>query len=201
MKGPIPYEKYGHFDGLGTPLYRYTTTDHAGLVRAAGEGIYPNTDVFKDPAFQLLSKEGKLSGNQWHFVDVPTSAINFYKWATTNEDAGVKQFYSAVMLERLGYLEQAVKGLYVVAMQFPKAVGYTYFSTPWYMGPAALDRLEQLLRRHPKLHMRWIVGNIAVKGKFDTKTNNDVFSVDPGTLVDDKKGQTETPDRSFQADG
>src|ERR1700733_5234547 len=64
MKGPIPYEKYGHFDGLGTPLYRYTTTDHAGLVRAAGEGLYPNTDVFKDPAYQLLSKEGKLAGTQ-----------------------------------------------------------------------------------------------------------------------------------------
>lgn len=194
MAGPIPYEKYGHFDDLGTLRYRYTVTDHAGLAHAAGEGIYPNTDVLKDPVYQKLQKEGKLSGNQWHFVDTPTSVLNFYKWTTTAEDPGVKQFYAAVMLERLGMYEGAVKGLYAVAVHFPKAVGYTYFSTPWYMGPASLDRMEQLLRRHPALKMRWDPGNIQVKGKFDTQTNNDTFSVDPGRLVADRKGDETKPE-------
>ncbi len=193
IKGPIPYEKYGTFDDVGTPRFRYSMTDRAGLSRAAGEGIYPNSDVFKDPEYQKLFKAGKLAGNQWHFVDTPTAALNFYKWATTAEDPGVKQFFTAVMLERLGHLEEAVKGLYAVALHFPKAVGYTYFSTPWYMGPASLDRVEQLLRRHPKLHMRLTGGNIQIKGKFDTKTNNDVFSIDPGRLVSDRKGQYEPP--------
>src|SRR5207302_562293 len=52
VQGPIPYETFGHFDELGTPRYRYVITDRPGLARAAGEGIYPNTDIFKDPAYQ-----------------------------------------------------------------------------------------------------------------------------------------------------
>jgi len=96
-KGPVPYEKYGRFEELGTSRYRYAITDRTGLARAVGEGIYPNTDVFKDPAYQKLLKEGKLSGNHWHFVDTPTAALNFYKWASTAEDPGVKQEKTPMM--------------------------------------------------------------------------------------------------------
>jgi beta-glucuronidase len=181
--GPIPYEKYGEFLDIGTPRYHYHVTDYAGLAKVSGEGIYPNTEVTKDPAYQKLMKEGKLTGNQWHFVDTPTSALNFYKWASTMEEPGVKQFYEAMMLERSGLLEQAVKAYYAVAVFFPKSSGNTYFQTPWYMGTAALDRLEQLLRRHPELKMHWEPGEIHIQGKFDAKTSNDVFSVDPGRLV------------------
>jgi hypothetical protein len=193
IKGAVDYDKFGRFEGIGTPQYRFTMTDRAGLALAVGEGIYPNTTVFKDPAYQKLLKDGKLAGNQWRFVDTPEAGQNFYKWATTAEDPGVKQFYSSMMLERAGLLAEAVKGYYAVAVHFPKSIGYTYFSTPWYMGPAALDRLEQILRRHPELKMRWIPGNIQIKGKFDTLANNDAFVVNPGRLVNDKKGQLEKP--------
>jgi hypothetical protein len=51
---PIPYEKYGHFDGIGTSNYKYVITDKKGLAQAAGEGVFPNNDVFKDPAYKKL---------------------------------------------------------------------------------------------------------------------------------------------------
>src|SRR5437016_5101135 len=152
-KGPADYEKYGEFQDAGSTRYRYLIKGRAGLAADVGEGIYPNSDVYKDPTYQKLFKEGKLSSSQWKYVDTRTAALNFYKWAIAAEDPGVKQFYTAVMFERLGMYREAVKALYAVAVHFPRSVGYTYFSTPWYMGPASLDRLEELLRRHPTLGM------------------------------------------------
>src|SRR3954470_9413185 len=49
VSGPIPYKKFGHFEGLGTKDYRYVIDDKNGLAAAAGEGIFPNTKVFLDP--------------------------------------------------------------------------------------------------------------------------------------------------------
>ena len=53
-------------------------TDRPGLARAAGEGIFPNTDVTEDPAYRQFSKEGKLSGNQWTFARYADAGIEFY---------------------------------------------------------------------------------------------------------------------------
>src|SRR4029077_17507614 len=133
---------YGEFLDLGTPRYRYVIKDRAGLATDVGEGIYPNTDVNKDPTYQKLFRAGQLSGSQWRFVDNRTPAINFYKWTTAAEDPGVKQFYTGMMFESLCMLREGAKAFYAVAVHFPRAIGYTYFSTPWYMGPASLDRLE-----------------------------------------------------------
>ncbi len=183
IKGPIPYDKFGSFDEVGTPRFHYLIKDRPGLVRAAGEGIYPNADVFKDPRYLALRKEGKLRGSQWMFTDTPGAALNFYRWATAAEDPGIKQFYSAVMFERLGMIEEAVKGFYAVAVHFPKTVSYTYFNTPWYVSCAALDRMEQLLRRHPKIKMHWIPGSINVEGKYSNRPNGRFISIDPGQLL------------------
>src|SRR5688572_14871658 len=67
VKGPIPYEKFGQFEEIGTPRYRYTMSDRPGLAKAAGEGIYPNTDAIKDPTYKKLIQEKKLNGNHWRF--------------------------------------------------------------------------------------------------------------------------------------
>src|SRR4051812_19492140 len=69
VKGPIAYEKFGTFEGVGTRNYRYIITDKKGLAAAAGEGIFPNSDVQRDPTYKELQKQGKLAGNQWKFVD------------------------------------------------------------------------------------------------------------------------------------
>lgn len=187
IPGAIPYEEFGTFEGVGTEKYRYVIMDKKGLAEAAGEGIFPNTQVIRDPAYRQLLKEGKLSGSHWNFTDSRDASVNFYKWASTQEEPGVKQFFTAVMLERAGLLNEAVKALYAVAVHFPKSVSYTYYHTPWYLGPAALDRAVQLLRRHPEIKMELQGGHIAIRGKFDNDVQNDVFVVDPGRLVDVKK--------------
>lgn len=200
-KGPIDYTAFGQFEDIGGPHYRYVIRDWKGLSQAVGEGIYPNTDVKKDPSYLALQKDGKLTGNHWQFVETRTAARSFYKWATTAEEPGAKQFYTSIMFERLGMFEEAAKGFYAVGLHFPKSLGYTYFNTPWYMGPASLDRVEQLLRRHPSLGMEWSGGNIQITHKFDTSTNNDVFNVNPGTLsaVNAKQG-VDPPEELKDAD-
>ncbi len=193
IAGPIPYEKFGRFENVGTPDYHYVLTDRKGLADAAGEGIFPYEGVSRDPAYKALQKEHALEGSHWKFVDGNTAAKNFYRWATTNEDPGVKQFYTALMLERAGLLEQAVKAFYAVAVHFPKTVSYTYYDTPWYVGASSLDRVEQLLRRNPQVKMKLVGGRIAVQNRYDPDVKNDVFSIDPGKLVALKKPEDEKP--------
>jgi beta-glucuronidase len=182
VKGPIPYDSFGQFEEVGRPRYRYEITDWAGLARAAGEGIYPNKDVYKDPAYEKLQRQGRLNGNHWQFVDTPSAALNFYKWATAPEDPGVKQFYTAVMLERLGMIPEAINAYYAAAVHFPKATSTTFWKTPWYIGPTALDRVDWLTRSHPELNLHLEGGRIRVVHGFDEDPHNDVFETDPGRL-------------------
>jgi len=190
---PINYEKYGTFEGVGTKNYKYVITDKKGLSDAAGEGVFPNQDAAKSPAYRELQKAGKLTGNHWTFVDSNNAALNFYKWATTNEDPGVKQFYAALMLERAGYIAEAVKALYAIAVHFPKTSSVTYYDTPWPVAPAALDRAVQLLRRHPEVKMELRDAKIDIEGKYDADVKNDVHTVNPGKLVAVKKRTPEKP--------
>ncbi|MFA5198914.1 MAG: hypothetical protein WC432_05175, partial [Candidatus Omnitrophota bacterium] len=39
----VDYAKYGKFENVGTRDYRYIITDQEGLIKAVGEGIYPNS--------------------------------------------------------------------------------------------------------------------------------------------------------------
>lgn len=192
-KGPIDYERHGEFTNVGTDGYRYVIKDKKGLSAAAGEGIFPNTDVARDPRYLQLVKEGRLQGSHWTFVDGRDAELNFYKWASTAEAPGVKQFFTAIMLERAGLLEEAIKAYYAIAVHFPKAVSYTYYKTPWYIGPTALDRIEQLLRRHPSIKMRLEGGRIHIKTRYDNNVQNDDFEIDPGRLVAVKKRSEEKP--------
>ncbi|MCB4757651.1 MAG: hypothetical protein LHV69_11585, partial [Elusimicrobia bacterium] len=193
VKGPIPYERYGRFIDVGTPKYKFEITDRKGLAAAAGEGIFPNTQVTKDPRYREYLQAGKLEGRHWDFVDGIDAEVNFYKWANAAEDPGVKQFYTSVMLERLGLIEEAVKGFYSIAVHFPRAISYTYYNTPWYIGPSSLDRAEQLLRRHSALKMALPGGRISIQNRFDNDPQNDFFTINPGKLVKSSRGMEEKP--------
>ncbi|MFN0118012.1 MAG: glycoside hydrolase family 2 TIM barrel-domain containing protein [Elusimicrobiota bacterium] len=193
-KGAIPYEKFGKFEGVGTKSYRYVISDKNGLAEAAGQGIFPNSSNFKDPKFKELKQSGVLEGNHWNFVDPPYAARNFYKWASTQEDPGVKQFYIAVQLERAGLIEEAIKAYYAVVVHFPKTTSWTYYKTPWYIGPSSIDRIIQLLRHHPEIKLELQGADIKMDGKFDKDTKNDEFYVNPGKLINIKKT---TPEKAL----
>lgn len=180
---PVNYEKYGEFKGVGTISYKYIIDDQAGLARACGEGIYPDTTSLRyDPKFVEVKKK-LYKINQWSALNSRNLSLAFYKWNVAGEPQGIKQFYIASLLERSGLIKQAIKAYYAVIVHFPQTYGWTYWHTPWYVGPAALSRLNYLLAKHPELGLSLEGAYIKVKGGFDHNIANDVFIVNPGKFV------------------
>ena len=180
----INYESYGDFIYIGTERYAYHIRDSIGLSRAAGEGIYPNEQsVLNSPDYQQLFSLGKLKGNHWDFANSYDLQSVFYKWATCQEEPGVKQFTIAQILEKAGHIEHAIKAYYAVVVHFPKSVGYTFWGTPWYPGPVAIDKIYYLTRKYPKVGMELVGARIRIGNKFDDDVTNDVFIIHPGKLV------------------
>lgn len=186
----IDYEKYGEFIATGTTEYRYRIINSSGLKAAAGEGIFPNSSsVYQDPQYKKLKREGKLNGSHWDFVDTDDFEANFYKWTTAQEDPGVKLFNTAVALEKSGNLQHAVKAYYAVIVHFPKSHGFTYWGTPWYIGPVAVDKVKLILREHPEFGLELVGASVRVRNNLDNDVKNDQFAVIPGSLVKVKPGK------------
>ncbi|MBN2119884.1 MAG: hypothetical protein JW734_02355 [Candidatus Omnitrophica bacterium] len=180
---PVDYEKYGEFKGAGTKDYKYEIRDQEGLSMACGEGVYPNTTSFRyDPEFIKLKKK-LFKVDHWQVLNSRDLSLAFYKWNICGEPWGVKQFYLGDLLERSGLITQAIKAYYAVVVHFPKTYAWTYWSTPWYVAPAALSRIEYLLRRHTELGLRLEGASIKIENGFDSDIRNDVFIVDPGKFV------------------
>ncbi|MBI4323538.1 MAG: hypothetical protein HY596_04590 [Candidatus Omnitrophica bacterium] len=181
----VDYARYGQFHGIGTPQYRYEILDRDGLAAAVGEGIYPNEQsLLRDPAYRAALEADQLTGSVWDFTYHPNVALGFFKWADSSQESpGVKQFFTAMALERAGLLQQAVKAYDAVLVHFPETVGWTEFQTPWYVGVVARDKLEALLRLHPELGLRLEGAKIVVEHGFDNDVDNDVVSASPGQLV------------------
>lgn len=183
----IDYEKYGTFSGIGTSEYKFVIKDGPGLKKAAGAGIFPNvTSVYRDPEYKKRLAEGKLKGSHWNFVGIVTkddAITNFYRWCTAQEEPGTKQYYTAVALENAGSYEQAIKAYYAVVVHFPETVGWTFWKTPWYIGPGAIDRIKYLTREHPELKLKLEGASIKVQNRFDDNRWNDIYISNPGKLV------------------
>ncbi|MBI4353033.1 MAG: hypothetical protein HY593_03810 [Candidatus Omnitrophica bacterium] len=179
----VDYARYGVFEGAGTPQYRYRITDRKGLAAAAGEGVYPNNSVYKDPAYRMLVSKGKFAGSRWDYVHLDDQQLAFYKWATSHDTPAVQQFYTALALEKLGETTQAIKAYYAVVVHFPNQVGWTVWHTPIYMSRIAVDRIEYLTRRYPELGIKLVDANISVENGYNLTTADDRFTVNPGRLV------------------
>jgi beta-glucuronidase len=182
----VDYARYGKFLDVGTPTYRYEVRDWEGLAVAVGEGIYPNEGgLLKDPAYQAAKKAGALEGSHWDFTFLDNPQLSFFKWAQTEEEVGVKQFYTALTLERAGLLLQAVKAYYAVLVHFPTSIGWTAFDppTPWYVGKVAREKIESILRLHPELGMRLEGARVIVQNGFDNAVDNDTIIAYPGNLL------------------
>ncbi len=192
----VDYGRYGTFQNIGTARYRYDVTNWEGLAAAVGEGIYPNeAGLLHDPAYQAAKKAGRLEGSHWDYVFSHEPQLSFFKWAETQEEQGVKQFYAALNLERAGLWLQAVKAYYAVLVHFPASVGWTAFDppTPWYVGKVAREKLEAILRLHPELGMRLEGAQVTVQNGFDNEVDNDTILTNPGQLVPVPPAQVNPP--------
>lgn len=194
------YDKYGRFENAGTASYRYVITNKSSLSKAVGEGIFPNTiGVLKDPNYQKLRYAGKLEGMHWDFVNIDDNQLSFFKWATATEEPGVRQFYTSLALERAGLIEHAIKSYYACVVHFPKSHSKTYWNTPWYIGPVAIDRIHFILNNNPQLGLKLVDAKIEIKNRYDDDIKNDVISANPGKFV--KVSPREVRDKRTKVNG
>lgn len=180
----VDYAKYGSFENVGTKDYRYKISDQAGLARATGVGVYPNTTSWRRaPDYLALKGSERLKGEHWDFLYTDDLQANFYKWNMAAEAQGIKQFYIGFILEQAGFFEQAVKCYYSIVVHFPGVIGWTYWQTPWYIGPVAIGKIKYILREHPELGMKLEGTEIKIANSFDEDVRNDVTICKPGRLV------------------
>jgi len=180
----IDYSKYGKFENVGTKDYNYAIKDQEGLIAAAGEGVYPNTTSVKwDPEYKKALKEKRLDGSHWDFVHSPDLEAAFLKWATASEPPGVKLFYTGLILEKSGLLKQAIKCYYAIVVHFPGSYGWTYWHTPWYVGQAAIAKINFILRNNPNIGYKLEDADIKIINGFDNDVSNDTAVTNPGKFV------------------
>jgi beta-glucuronidase len=180
----VNYAQYGHFENAGTKDYKYVVTDQEALSLASGEGIYPNTSSIRwDPAYKQVMKEGRLAGSHWDFVHSPDLEAAFLKWAQAPEPQGVRLFYEGLLLEQSGLIKHALKCYYAIVVHFPGSYGITYFKTPWYVGQAAIAKINFILRRNPQLGYRLEGADISIINGFDKDISNDIVLASPGKFV------------------
>jgi beta-glucuronidase len=183
-EGFVDYKKYGDFKNVGTKDYQYVVKDQEGLSQAVGEGIYPNTTSVRwDPEFKIAQTEKRLDGSHWDFVNSADLEAAFLKWATASEPQGVRLFYIGLLLEKSGLIKQAIKCYYAIVVHFPGSYGWTYWHTPWYVGQAAITKINFLLRRNPNLGYKLVDADIRIINDYDNDVSNDVVIANPGKFV------------------
>ena len=180
----VDYEKYGKFNGIGTKDYKYIITDQEGLIKAVGEGVYPNSSgVRKDPIFKEVIQQKRLEGDVWDFLFSPDQEAAFIKWTTSSEPQGVKLYGTGLVLEKAGLINQAIKCYYSIVVNFPGSYGWTYWHTPWYVGQAAIAKINFLLKRNPQLGYKLEAAKIDILNGFDNDVANDLVVTNPGKFV------------------
>jgi len=180
----VDYARYGKFHNIGEKDYRYEILNQEELSEAVGEGIWPNTTSVRwNPEFRKLQKEGRLKQSHWELLNSEDLEAAFFKWALYPELKGVSQFYIGLILERSGLIKHALKAYYSILVHFPTSYGWTYWHTPWYIGQAAIGRINFLLRKHPELGLRLVDAKIRIINGFDNDLKNDIFIVNPGRFV------------------
>ena len=180
----VNYEKYGEFKNIGIRDYKYIIKDQEGLSAAVGEGVYPNTTSVRwDPEMKKAQKEKRLEGSYWDFIHSPDLEAAFLKWATAPEPQGVRLFYTALILEKSGLIKQAIKCYYSIVVHHPASYGWTYWHTPWYVGQAAIAKIEYLLNRYPNLGYKLVDADIKIINGYDNDLFNDIAVTNPGRFV------------------
>ncbi len=182
---PLDYEKFGEFQNVGTPQFRFVVKDGENLKQAVGAGIYPNElAITQQPLFHQYKEEGALQGSHWSWLKSDDLQKAFFVWAMAPEEKGAKTFFTAMILEKAGHLIPAIKAYYATLVHFPRsAVWGEDKNFVWYVGPASIEAIRRILRDHPQLGWDLVDASAKVEGGLDTNLSNDVITVNPGRFV------------------
>jgi hypothetical protein len=185
----VDYEKYGEFVDPGTRDYKYVIKSQDGLSEAVGEGIYPNTTSVRwDPAFQQVKKEKRLEGSHWDFVRSPDLEAAFIKWAMAPEPPGIRQYYTAVILEKSGLIKHAIKAYYAVVVNFPQTGGGR-LAYAGYVGRHPSRASNIFAKNYPQVNMK-LVGASSRSIRLRQRYPQRCLHREPGRIV--KKSYPET---------
>lgn len=187
----VEYEKYGTFSGIGTFDYAYTIQDPAGLAKASGEGIDPDTGIPGDPAYQKLLSEGRIRKDPWKHIDSGDPEADFFAWAavqtkTGQIDPGVRLFFTARALESAGLYEHALKAYRAAMILYPGDLCWNRSRTwTWLIAPAAWNAIIDLTRMRPELGLRLVDSFVDVESAIGGDPAKNRVAVTPGRLVPD----------------
>jgi len=76
-----------------------------------------------------------------------------------------------------------VKAYHACLVHFPGAYGMTFWNSPWYVGPAALDHIQAILRAHPELGLRLDGARVEVVNGTNGSIHDDRVVCHPGRFV------------------
>ena len=180
----MDYGQYGEFQNLGQANYRYEIKNEEGLKKAVGEGIYPNTDVYKNSQYRKLNKQGQMKGSPWDYVRSKDFEKAFFIWTQAKEDPGVRMFYIAKVLENAGLIQQAIKTYYAAIVYFPRSVAWAADHTyVWYIAPTAISSIERLCRDYPTLNCELQGASFDIQNADGTNLSNAIIKVNPGKII------------------
>lgn len=199
----LDYEKYGKFEGTGKNTYKYVLKDSAGLAKAVGEGIWPNTsDIRNNPIWDIMEKSGWMKNSHWENVNFDCPTPMYFSWATAGEDPGRKLFYTAEALKFAGMIQKdmglighAIKAYHALMIHFPGTVMYAPEKAYlWYAANAAQSKILYLLETYPELKAEYKDAFVFVENEYDILPENDIVTCNPGHFVKilpkkDKKGR------------
>jgi hypothetical protein len=158
---PIDYTQYGVFKAVGTRDYEYEVTNNAGLALASGLGVDPNNSVTGAPGFVKAKAKGKVTKDQWDHVGTANPELDFYIWATSEEEPGTRQLFTGKALEASGHLLQALKAYQATIVLYPASGCWSASAEwEWSVADGAWHSIKSLLRRHPELGYRYVDADV-----------------------------------------
>ena len=182
----LDYAEFGKMEtdpATGNPYFHIR--DMEGLKKKVGRGIFPNEEALAATArFIQVEAQGLLEGSHWKFLDSKNPEAAFYKWASAGEEPGVKAFFTAVILEKAGYIQAAIRAYHAVFVHFPGSACWGEEGNfVWYVAPAALASIRRLCREYPSLNLEFQGGDLQIENGGDTNLENDRVRVTPGKFV------------------
>jgi len=180
----VNYEKYGKFENVGNAGYKYTITDQAGLAKASGEGIDPNRSIWTDPVFKEFKAQGKLHKSIWEHVHSGNPQADFYAWATTSDDPGLRLLFTGKALEDAGHYEHALKAYRAAMILYPKSFGWSRDrSFTWLIAPGVWGSIIHLTRDHPELELKLVDALVETQPSIGGDPTKNNVSITPGRWI------------------
>lgn len=180
----VDYEKYGEFKNAGTFEYQYVIKDRDGLAAASGEGVDPNRSLWKDPAFKEAKAKGRLSKSPWNYVDSGDPQIDFFAWAASAEDAGLRLLFTGKALEKAGHFNHALKAYRAAMILYPKSYCWSRKRAyTWLTAPVAWGAIIHLTRNHPELNLKLVDALVKARANVGGDPVKNQVAVTPGKFI------------------